>query len=195
MSSLCQVTNATVATSAVRVMPTQGMMYAKPNKDGFLGIQKTTMVVPAGLQQVTVRPAAAQQPQQQPTTSQLLQGAHITMTTSNKAVASLTPVEKAVQEVVQQAQAQARQVPPISFAGTNVVVSAVVGQGSQTQVVATVPAPQHLLVTSVMPQPAIGASPTVGAVSAASSPATGSDDSQQNKSSASYVMKLRNQRS
>lgn len=194
MSSLCQVSNANVATTAVRVMPTQGMMYSKPNKDGFLGIQKTTMVVPAGLQQVTVRPATAQQQpqqqQQQPVTSQLLQGAHITMTTSNKAVASLTPVEKAVQEVVQQAQAQARQVPPISFAGTNVVVSTV-PQGTQAQVVATVPAPQHLLVTSVVPQPAIGSSATV---SAASSPAAGSDDSQ-NKSSASYAMKLRNQRS
>lgn len=193
MSSLCQVTNANVATTAVRVMPTQGMMYAKQNKDGFVGIQKT-MVVPAGLQQVTVRPAAAQQAQQQAATSQLLQGAHITMTTSNKTVASLTPVEKAVQEVVQQAQAQARQVPPISFAGTNVVVSAV-PQGSQAQVVATVPAPQHLLVTSVVPQPAIGSSATAGAVSTASSPAAGSDDSQQNKSSASYAMKLRNQRS
>lgn len=179
MSSLCPVTNATnaMATTTVKVMPTQ-TMYAKQNKEGFL--QKATMVVSTGLQQVMVRPAAAQQQQQQqqPVTPQLLQGAHITMATNSKTVGSLTPVEKAVQEVVQQAQAQARQAPPNTF--TNVTTA--LAPGSQAQVV---PA-QQLLVASVS-----SAQTTLSGVASGSSSPVVSDDAQ--KSSAA-AMKLRNQR-
>lgn len=164
-----------MATTTVKVMPTQ-TMYAKQNKEGFL---QKTMVVSTGLQQVMVRPAAAQQQQQQqPVAPQLLQGAHITMATNSKTVGSLTPVEKAVQEVVQQAQAQARQVPPNTF--TNVTTT--LAQGSQAQVV---PA-QQLLVTSVS-----SAQATVTGVASGSSSPVVSDDAQK---SAAAAMKLRNQR-